>query len=88
MNTLEACVEEILAVKGQNSLQMYNNMVENIIRKNWPKEKLVEREEEYQELIMAVESKHSGETRHETALRYIQSCEKGDEMLQQEKAND
>jgi hypothetical protein len=31
----------------------------------------------YQELIMAVESKHEGETRHETALRYIKQAECG-----------
>lgn len=29
----------------------------------------------YEELIMAVETKHEGETRHQTALRYIQTME-------------
>ncbi len=29
----------------------------------------------YNELIMAVETKHEGETRHQTALRYIKACE-------------
>lgn len=31
--------------------------------------------EKYDELIMAVESKYKGETRHETALRYIKQFE-------------
>lgn len=31
--------------------------------------------EKYDELIMAVGNKYAGETRHETALRYIKSCE-------------
>ena len=34
------------------------------------------REEKYQELIMAVTRAYKGETRHETALRYIQGAEK------------
>lgn len=41
-------------------------------------EKDKEREEavaKYQELLMAVEFKHEGETRHQTALRYIQQTE-------------
>lgn len=29
----------------------------------------------YSELLMAVESKHPGETRHQTALRYIRETE-------------
>jgi len=40
--------------------------------------KVVEVEEKYQELIMAVEKKYEGETRHETALKYIRSAEKTD----------
>jgi len=35
-------------------------------------------EEKYQELIMAVEKKYEGETRHETALRYIRRAESND----------
>lgn len=31
---------------------------------------------EYDELILAVGNKHKGETRHQTALRYIQDAEK------------
>jgi hypothetical protein len=31
--------------------------------------------ERYNELIMAVENKYPGETRHETALRYIREAE-------------
>lgn len=34
-------------------------------------------DEEYLELLMAVESKHAGETRHQTALRYIVEREIG-----------
>ena len=33
--------------------------------------------EKYNELIMAVGNKYDGETRHETALRYIRQAEKG-----------
>ena len=33
--------------------------------------------EKYQELMLAVESVHPGETRHETALRYIREREMG-----------
>ena len=33
-------------------------------------------EQDYLELIMAVARKHPGETRHQTALRYIQEAEK------------
>ena len=32
--------------------------------------------DQYNELIMAVAKKHSGETRHQTALRYIQQAER------------
>ena len=34
----------------------------------------------YNELLMAVESKHYNETRHETALRYIKEKELGSEV--------
>lgn len=51
-------------------------------------------EELYNELIMAVETKHEGETRHQTALRYIKACEmitdfqaKTAELQKQSKAN-
>lgn len=43
--------------------------------------------EKYNELIMAVGNKHPGETRHETALRYILKGEKGDVVAAQEKAD-
>lgn len=43
---------------------------------------LEERTEKYQEIMMAVESKYPNETRHETALRYIKSCESGSEVGQ------
>ena len=32
-------------------------------------------EARYNELLLAVSNKHPGETRHETALRYIRECE-------------
>lgn len=41
------------------------------------REAIAEEREKYNELIMAVESKHEGETRHETALRYIKQVEQG-----------
>ena len=36
---------------------------------------LEERDRRYSELLLAVVCKHEGETRHETALRYIQERE-------------
>ena len=42
------------------------------------RERVREREEKYQQLIMAVTSAYKGETRHETALRYIQGAEISD----------
>lgn len=41
------------------------------------KTKLIEDREKYDELIMAVGNKFEGETRHETALRYIKWAEQG-----------
>ena len=37
--------------------------------------------DKYYELILAVERKHRGETRHETALRYIKEAEKGNNSI-------
>ena len=37
----------------------------------------------YNELIFSVEKKHLNETRHETALRYIQQRERGDSNVAQ-----
>ena len=42
------------------------------------KERVIKVEEKYHELIMAVGKKYEGETRHETALKYIRSAEKND----------
>ncbi len=42
----------------------------------------------YQELIYAVESKHAGETRHETALRYIRQAETHSESAQASNVGD
>jgi len=42
------------------------------------RERVIKVEEKYHELIMAVEKKYEGETRHETALKYIRSAEKTD----------
>lgn len=39
----------------------------------------------YNELLYAVETKHDGETRHETALRYIKETESRDNPPQVEK---
>lgn len=46
--------------------------------------------DKYNELLYAVATKHPGETRHETALRYIREAEKrcnGPECLQKEKTD-
>ena len=58
--------------------------VERDAIKNWLRQTLqtltnqIERaREKYNELIMAVESKYEGESRHETALRYIKEAERG-----------
>ena len=40
--------------------------------------RLREAQAQYDELIYAVAQKWPGETRHQTALRYIQSAERGD----------
>lgn len=40
-------------------------------------DRLLKIEEKYNQLIMAVESKYPGETRHETAMRYINDRENG-----------
>jgi len=37
--------------------------------------RLLDTEKKYNKLIMAVETKYPGETRHETALRYIKDRE-------------
>jgi hypothetical protein len=36
---------------------------------------------QYNELLMAVENKYEGESRHETALRYIQEAERGSDEV-------
>ncbi len=38
----------------------------------------------YQELLYSVQSKYPGESRHQTALRYIRSAEQGSSMAQEE----
>lgn len=43
-------------------------------------------EEKYLELLYAVESKHNGETRHETALKYIQQAEIGQMIAKKSKS--
>ncbi len=46
-------------------------------------EDLEDRADKYYELLYAVQNKFPGETRHETALRYIQQAEKSDNTAQQ-----
>jgi hypothetical protein len=41
--------------------------------------------DKYQELILAVENKHQGETRHQTALRYIKNAEKSSGQVSENK---
>ena len=49
-------------------------------------ENILEQERnKYQELIYAVESKHQGETRHQTALRYIFQAENSSEPEKESK---
>lgn len=48
----------------------YKALLHKVARQT--EEKMIEK---YNELIMAVEKKHEGETRHETALRYIKQAE-------------
>lgn len=36
----------------------------------------------YLELLYAVHTKHPGQTRHETALAYIQSCERSSDQCE------
>ncbi len=43
-----------------------------------------EKSKKYYELLYAVESKYENETRHETALRYIKSVERGRDEPQTE----
>jgi len=56
------------------------NLVESVLNlimlHNGLYSKLAEAERAYNELLYAVERKFLGETRHETALRYIRECEK------------
>ena len=57
-------------------------------------EKVFDMANSYNELMAAVETKHEGETRHQTALRYIKACEmitafqaKTTELQKQSQAN-
>ena len=60
--------------------KQFRAKVEFSIQEELAKAKTEERgvKEKYQELIMAVEKKYQGESRHETALKYIRSAEKND----------
>lgn len=50
---------------------------------------LLDVREKYNELVMAVGNKFEGETRHETALRYIRNAEQGSmEVAQSERSDD
>lgn len=40
------------------------------------RERCAKLQEQYNEVILAVERKWEGETRHQTALRYIKECER------------
>jgi recombinational DNA repair protein RecR len=55
------------------STQMLNTIHDQAKEIESLKGKLAEANERYIELIMAVEFKHEGETRHQTALRYIKN---------------
>jgi len=51
------------------------------------KQSLQEAKDKYSELIMAVENTFEGETRHETALRYIKTIESSSKTTHQPKTN-
>jgi len=74
----------------ENRLKNYDTLFEEVLvlrnsdrdirRQNADlRKRLEEAERQYHELLFAVETKHDGETRHETALRYVRQGEyKGD----------
>jgi hypothetical protein len=53
-------------------------MLEREATESRVRREMVEIENKYQELIMAVGNKYPGETRHQTALRYIKNAEVGE----------
>ena len=65
-------------------------ILKNPIEKFWLTrlKQLHEIDRKYDELIMAVQSKFPGETRHETALRYIKDREHGQVVITGETAKD
>lgn len=71
--------EENTALKKEN--EQYSTMNQTAVAKTVELLETItalkEKVGEYEELIMAVESKHKGETRHQTALRYIKHAEQG-----------
>ena len=71
--------EEIkkLHTYGDNYKKDYHDMKDE---RDELRKRIVTLESSYNELIMTVEKKFEGETRHETALRYIQSAELGGEV--------
>ena len=58
--------------------ELFSTSITQAIAEERERERVREREEKYQQLIMAVTSAYKGETRHETALRYIQGAEISD----------
>ena len=77
--TLQECLEHC---QKQNGLDYCKNcgLTATIIHQALAeeRERVVKVEEKYQELIMAVEKKYEGETRHETVLKYIRRAESND----------
>ena len=67
------------AYVGDNVTQLCaDKFVERFCSKFSKPKELLSVEEEYYELLWAVSKKYPNETRHQTALRYIQQAEQGD----------
>ena len=73
LKTYRAVMEEYGGAGGFVNINDYFDQNEKLIAS---KADLKETTDRYQELLMAVERKHPGEARHQTALRYIQEAER------------
>jgi hypothetical protein len=76
--TVEEVVEDILNITGRYGMGMIaKSRITEVVEaeREYQREELEGVVKDYQELIMAVESKFEGETRHQTALRYIKQAE-------------
>ena len=66
-----SCQRTLKEVSEESNMYLHKQL-HRVARERDNERKLrLEAEEHYDELILSVEKKHPGETRHETALRYI-----------------